>query len=183
MDSRPDDVSPELQSFRAYLLVLARAQSNLAGEEASDLVQKTLLQACVQQHQFRGQSAREMAAWLKQILRHQLIDACRQQHRQRRDVSRELPLDACIDSAFGRAEDWAVANSTPSQHLAHEEELVRMAEALEELPEGQREAVILHHLQGATLAEVAVQLQRSEGAVAGLLHRGLRQLRKLLHDD
>ena len=39
---------------------------------------------------------------------------------------------------------------------------------------------MLHHLQGATLAQVAQQLDRSPAAVAGLLHRGLKQLRELL---
>ena len=55
-----------------------------------------------------------------------------------------------------------------------------MADALAQLPDAQREAVVQHHLQGATLAEVAAQLQRTEAVVAGLLHRGLKHLRQLL---
>lgn len=180
MDSRTADHPLDLQRFRPYLLVLARAQNHLAGEEASDLVQKTLLLAHTQQQQFRGQTAAETAAWLKQILRRQLIDAYRQQRRLKRDVQREVPLEASVDGSFSRAEGWATVHSTPSQHVSRDEELLRMAEALTELPDAQREAIVLHHLQGATLAEVAERLQRTEAAVAGLLHRGLKQLRILL---
>lgn len=182
MDSQAE-TPLDLQRYRPYLLVLAKSQNHLAGEEASDIVQKTLLQAHTQREQFRGDSTGELAAWLKQILRNQLIDAFRQQRRLRRDVSREVPLEASIDGSFSRVEGWAAVHSTPSQHVARDEELVRMAETLTQLPDAQREAIVLHHLQGATLAETAAQLQRTEAAVAGLLHRGLKQLRQMLDES
>jgi RNA polymerase sigma-70 factor (ECF subfamily) len=58
-----------------------------------------------------------------------------------------------------------------------------MADALSQLPESQREAIVLHHLQGATLSQVAAKLDRTEAAVVGLLHRGLKQMRKLLQEE
>ena len=180
MDSHAAQTPLDLQRYRPYLLVLARAQNHLPGEDASDVVQKTLLAAHTQQDQLRGQTAAETAAWLKQILRRQLIDAYRQQRRLKRDVTREVPLEASVDGSFSRAEGWAAIQSTPSQHVSRDEELLQMAEALAELPEAQREAIVLHHLQGATLAETAERLQRTEAAVAGLLHRGLKQLRTIL---
>jgi RNA polymerase sigma-70 factor (ECF subfamily) len=57
------------------------------------------------------------------------------------------------------------------------EQVLLLAEAVAALPEAQREAVTLHHLQGWPLAEVARHLDRTPAAVMGLLHRGLRQLR------
>ena len=173
----------DFESYRAYLLVLTRTQDHVAGEDASDLVQKTLLAAHMQQHQFRGQTPGELAAWLKQILRRQLIDAFRHSQRVRRDANREIALEAAIDGSFSRAEGWAVVQSTPSQHVSREEELVRLSEAIAQLPEQQREAIILHHLQGLKLADVAAQLQRTEASIAGLLHRGMRQLRQMLDQD
>ena len=41
---------------------------------------------------------------------------------------------------------------------------------------------VLHHLQGLTLSETAVRLGRSEAAVGGLLHRGLKRLHQLLEE-
>jgi RNA polymerase sigma-70 factor (ECF subfamily) len=55
-----------------------------------------------------------------------------------------------------------------------------MADALLQLPDEQRRAIEMHHLQGKPLAEVAQVLQRSKGAVAALLYRGMQQLRASL---
>jgi RNA polymerase sigma-70 factor (ECF subfamily) len=162
-------------------LVLARSHDGIAGDEASDLVQKTLLAAYSQREQFHGRTKGELVAWLKQILRNQAIDSYRQQRRLKRDVAREVPLDAGWDDSFARADAWlAAAQSSPSQRVSKDEELVRLADALAGLPEAQREAIVLHHLQGVPLAEVANRLRRTPPAVAGLLQRGLKQLRQRL---
>ena len=73
----------------------------------------------------------------------------------------------------------ADTETTASQN----EQLLRLAAALARIPDAQREAVVLHHLQEWPLAEVAEQLGRSESAVAGLLHRGLKSLRRMLEDS
>ncbi len=183
METPSPSSSLHLQRYRTYLLLLARSHDKTGGEEASDLVQKTMLAAHAQRAEFRGQSPAELAAWLKQILRREVIDAYRQRQRLKRDVRRDVPLEAEVDGSFSRAQVWlAAAQTSPSQRVSREEELVGMADALAKLPDAQREAVVLHHLQGASLAEVAAQLQRTEAAVAGLLHRGLKQLRKLLDE-
>jgi RNA polymerase sigma-70 factor (ECF subfamily) len=62
------------------------------------------------------------------------------------------------------------------------EQLLRLAEEVAKLPDEQRDAVVLHHLQGWSLAKLAGHLQRSEAAVAGLLRRGLKKLRELMDD-
>lgn len=175
-----------LDQFRSYLYLLARAhlgpriQNNI---DASDLVQQTLLDAHAKREQFRGDTDAERAAWLRQILTRNLADALRHQHRAKRDVSRERSMDAEIDGSFRRAESWlAASRSSPSQQATKKEELLRLADALTRLPEAQRDAVILRHLQGMSLAEVAGQLKRSEAAVAGLVYRGLNKLHDLLDD-
>jgi len=50
--------------------------------------------------------------------------------------------------------------------------------AIEQLPETQREAIQRHYLEGEKLAEVATHMNKSTGAIAGLLHRGMKQLRQ-----
>jgi RNA polymerase sigma-70 factor (ECF subfamily) len=54
---------------------------------------------------------------------------------------------------------------------------------LDRLPEAQREALTLHYLQGWPLGDIGRHLGRSRAAVAGLIKRGLKQLRLLLHDS
>jgi RNA polymerase sigma-70 factor (ECF subfamily) len=184
METLSTSSSPlDLQRYRTYLLLLARSHDKMGGEEASDLVQKTMLAAHAQRAEFRGQSPAELAAWLKQILRREVIDAYRNRRRLKRDVRREVPLEAEVDGSFSRVDAClAAVESSPSQRVSREEEMVSLACGLAQLPEAQREAVVLHHLQGATLAEVAAKLQRTEAAVAGLLHRGMKQLREILEE-
>ncbi len=61
-------------------------------------------------------------------------------------------------------------------------ELLRLADVLAELPEAQREAIVLHHFEQRTVDESGRQLDRSVTAVAGLIKRGLRTLRLRLSD-
>jgi RNA polymerase sigma-70 factor (ECF subfamily) len=101
-----------------------------------------------------------------------------------RDVSRERSLQQALEESSSRLQAWlAVDQASPCQHLLREEQLLRLAEALEMLPADQRQAVELHHLQGQSLVAVAACMDRSKGAVAQLVFRGLRTLRRLLADD
>ena len=76
----------------------------------------------------------------------------------------------------------AADQSSPSGRAERHEELLRLAAALTALPDDQRRAVEMHHLEGRPLAEVAAELGRSKGAVAQLLFRGLKKLRELMGD-
>ena len=57
------------------------------------------------------------------------------------------------------------------------ERLLALADALADLPDDQREALLLKHCQGLPVADIAARLGRTPAAVAGLLRRGLEQLR------
>jgi RNA polymerase sigma-70 factor (ECF subfamily) len=173
-----------LERFRSYLLLLARMQ--LDGRpgrkiEASDLVQQTLLEAHAKADQLPGEDS-ALAAWLRQALVNNLRDAWKALRRGKRDIRRERSLQEAIDQSSARLEAvLAQPQSSPSQQAVRAEDLLRLADALAQLPDVQRQAIELHHLQGCTLAETAQHLQRSDAAVAGLLHRGLKALRKLMN--
>jgi RNA polymerase sigma-70 factor (ECF subfamily) len=186
MDNRGADADRELEHFRSYLLLLARVRLDpmvRAKAGASDVVQQTLLEAHRDFARFRGKSVAEQAAWLRQILAHNLANVVRDLRRARRDVAREQPLQAALDQSASRLEAWLAAEqSSPGQQAERHERAVRLAEALAALPENQREAVVLRHWHDCSLAEIAEQLGCTTAAVTGLLHRGLRNLRQLLHD-
>jgi RNA polymerase sigma-70 factor (ECF subfamily) len=181
MDEPSQGEEPAVEKFRTYLLLLARMQIGAklrAKLDPSDVVQQTLLDAHGQLEQFRGRTPAEMAGWLRRMLACNLADALRAFSRGKRDVARERSLEAALDASSVRIESWLQAEqSSPSQKAQRTEDLVRLAQALAELPEAQREAVVLHYWQGQTLAQVAAQLGRTTPAVAGLLQRGLKSLR------
>lgn len=175
------------ERYREYLHLLARLRlpPQLRGKiDASDLVQQTLMEAHKARDQFRGQSDAERAAFLRRILAHNLADALRRFGAAGRDVALERTLQILDESAFGAGDMALPANhSTPSQHAQRDEEQLRMAQALAQLPEDQRTAVELKHLQGYSVAEIGQCLGRSPTAVGGLLRRGLQKLRTLMKDE
>jgi RNA polymerase sigma-70 factor (ECF subfamily) len=184
----PDTAAPEpgLDQFRSYLLLLARVRLDprlQAKLDASDVVQQTLLEAHQGLAQFRGRSVGEQMAWLRQILARNLANAVRDLGRARRDAGRERSLQAALDESAAQLEGWLAAEqSSPSQQAHRQERAVRLAEALAALPDNQREAVVLRHFHGCSLADIGRQLSCSTAAVTGLLHRGLKNLRKQLHE-
>jgi RNA polymerase sigma-70 factor, ECF subfamily len=177
---------PALERFREYLRLLARlhlADGQGGKLEVSDVVQQTLLEAHRQRGRFRGQSDAEMAAWLRQILAGTLADARRALGRAKRDVRRERSLEAGLAQSSAQLGSWLAApQSSPSAQAQGHEDAVRLAQALATLPEAQREALVLRYYQGCSLDEISRQLGRTPAAVAGLLKRGARRLRILLHE-
>lgn len=176
-----------LDRYRPYLTLLARTHLDHRYQrrvDASDIVQQTLLEAHVKRGEYRGDSDGELAGWLRQMLVHNVADAVRALHRAKRDIRRERAIEGAVEDSFCRVHDWlASEQSSASQKLMRDEQLLALASAVTSLSDDQREAVILHHLQGFTLKQLSEQLGRSESAVAGLLHRGLRNLRKAIIDE
>ena len=165
-----DDHGPVLEAFRPYLLLLARLQldPHLQGLlDPSDLVQQTLLKAHENWDQCRGVTDAQRAAWLRAILAHELADAARKVDR--RGEHRRLSLEEALEESSVRLEGWLQSGSTsPSGRVMRQEQLLRLAEALARLPDDQRLALELHHLQGLAVQEVGRRMGRSTAAIAGL---------------
>jgi RNA polymerase sigma-70 factor, ECF subfamily len=183
----PDQPGMALERFRGYLHVLARLQLGpryRAKCDASDVVQTTLLKAHQALAEFRGREPAELAVWLRQILARTLADLMRDLGRGRRDVGLERSLDLALEDSSAHLQAALAADqSSPSEQAIRHEQSVRLAEALERLPEPQREALLLKHCEGWSLAEVGRHLGRSPAAVASLLRRGLKQLRAYLQEE
>jgi RNA polymerase sigma-70 factor (ECF subfamily) len=179
----------DLERFRAYLDLLARLQVEPGLRDRVDLsgvVQQTLLEAYqeLRQQPPRARTEAQAAAWLRSILGHNLADALRRLGSLKRDARRERSLDRSVEDSASRLGDWiASRDSSPSHRAIRHEETLRMVEALAGLPENQRRAIEMHHLQGRPLAEIAHELGTTKAAVAGLLHRGLKTLRARLGDS
>ncbi len=172
-----------LEQFRSYLLLLARMQIDPGPRhriDPSDIVQQTLLEAHAKANQFHGDDS-ALAAWLRQALVNNLREAWRALRRDKRDIRREQALEDAVAQSSARLQAiLAAPDSSPSQRAVRNEDLLRLAGALTQLPPAQREAIVLHHLQSCSLAETARRLGRTDAAVAGLLHRGLKKLREIM---
>jgi RNA polymerase sigma-70 factor (ECF subfamily) len=177
-----------LERYRAYLLVLARVQigRRLQGKvDASDVVQEAFLGAHRDFPQFRGATANEFAAWLRQILASLLANLVRHYHgTQRRDVRLERQLAGELEkSSLALDRGLIAAQSSPSQQAARREQSVRLADALARLPGDWRDLLILRHLEGLTFPEVARRMGRTLDSVKKQWPRALAGLRRLLEGE
>jgi RNA polymerase sigma-70 factor (ECF subfamily) len=183
MDKKNAPQKRSLEAFRSYLLLLARIQLDPGPRnriDPSDIVQQTLLEAHAKADKFQGDDSAQ-AAWLRQVLVNNLRDAWRALRRGKRDIRREQALAEAVDQSSARlAGMLATPQSSPSQRVVRNEDLLRLADALAQVPEAQRKAIVLHHLQDCSLSETARSLGRTDAAVAGLLHRGLKKLREIM---
>ena len=180
----PKSLPAPLERYRSYLNLHARANLHplVRGRlEASDIVQQALLEAHRDRDQFRGETPAQQAAWLRRILGRKLANAARDLLRMKRDVGRERPLEPAVEESCLRVQSWLAADGQlPSEAVLLGERELELAGKVEALPPAQQEAVVLRYWQGLPLAEIAQRMERSPAAVAGLLHRGLRQLRSTL---
>ena len=167
---------------RSYLRLLARIQLDprLQGKiDPSDIVQQTMLEAVASKEQFRGQTEGEYQAWLRRILARNLADVVRAFRRGCRDLNRERALADALDRSSLRLEAWlADPGPSPSEQALRHERALRLANALEQLPDRQREALVCKYWHAWTVAQIGQHLDCSVEAVAGLLKRGLQTLRE-----
>ncbi len=185
MSTTPTD-SFDLEEYRSYLRFLADIQLDpklRARTDASDIVQVTLLNAHQGLEDFRGTTDQQRRAWLKKILERTLINVAKEHKRKKRDPAKEISIDQQLQkSAMRIMGEPASDQSSPSQQLMQRERAEQLAVAMSRLLDDEYSAVLLKHIHGWKVAEIAEHLGRSPEAVAGLLRRGLRKLRTLMQE-
>jgi len=151
-------------------------------QAAEDLVSDVFSKAWKSFHQFeRGTN---MRAWLYRILTNSYINDYRKK------VRHGVPV--AIDQ-YENQDEFYIFNQLARQPAREEEDpakavLAKFAEkditnAMDQLPEGYRETVILSDLQGLSYEEISKSLEIPIGTVRSRLNRGRRQLQKALWDE
>lgn len=130
-------------------------------ELAKDLLQQTFLSLV--RSRFRYQRGTSVRPWLFTIAGNAARDLLRHD-KQVKDHARAVA-----------AEDEKSTNVLPDPALRK-----RMLEALEALPKDQREAVVLHKVEGWSFGEIAAAFGITETAARIRAHRGYEKLRSLL---
>jgi RNA polymerase sigma-70 factor (ECF subfamily) len=163
MSARPRGTDPA--SFRSFYeetlpIVLGYLIRRCGGSvpTAEDLTQETFLAAVAELR--KGREIDNPTAWVIGIARHKLLDHYRRQ-------SRSEPV---VEIADGRAPDAAEQREDQARE--------RTIAALALVPAAQRAALVLKHLDGYSVPEVADLLDRSVEAVESLLARGRVSFRR-----
>ncbi len=144
--------------------VLAYAARMLGGDraEAEDVAQETLLRLWRMAPDWR-QGEAKVTTWAYRVATNLCID--RQRSRRRKG---QITLDDAPD----------LADSAPSadQRLQDGRRVAMLEAALAELPDRQRQAVVLRHIEGLTNPEIAAVMDIGVEAVESLTARGKRAL-------
>ena len=134
-------------------------------EDADDAAQDAMLSALVKLDQYDPR--RPFGPWLLRIVSNAATD-----RRRRRTVRRVEPLDPGL-AAGGPRPDTAAERRALGE---------RLRQALAELPERRRVAVVLFDVEGYSHAEIAAVLGIPEGTVRSEVFHARRRLRALLVD-
>lgn len=144
-----------------------------ARETPEDLVQSIAREVLADLGAFEWRGEAAFRHWLYVQAQRKLVDKARYVGAERRDPARECDLQG---TSANRLEAAYATFCTPSGEVASQEELQRIERAFSELPEDYQEAISLQRLCGMEYADIAVRMERSEGAVRNLVHRGLSRL-------
>jgi RNA polymerase sigma-70 factor (ECF subfamily) len=185
LESRHDPAAADrlLMLYRPVLRLIAEQMVGPGlrrREDASDIVQRTVVEAYEAFRQFVGQTEPEFSAWLKQILRRNISNLVRDNRAAKRDVRREQYLDLGEGSVSVTWLQPIGRETPPSQYVIRAEAALNLARAIDELPAAQRTAVRMRHLEGCGIQQIAEAMEKSPTAVAGLIRRGLQALREKL---
>jgi RNA polymerase sigma-70 factor, ECF subfamily len=155
--------------------------------DAADTTQEVFLKVFRGIKRFNGSSS--LRTWIYRIAVHEASNQKRWWFRhKRKETSMETPHSNDAHSHSGDTACLTLENtlmadvdeSSPFEHMMHEEVRAKVECELREVPEPYRTAVLLRDIEGLAYEEIAEVLQVSLGTVKSRLTRGRDCLRKRL---
>lgn len=177
-----------MEQYRNYLKLLAKAQigKQLQGKvDASDVVQEAFIDVHRYIGNFRGTSEPQFVHWLREVLAGTLANTIRRfLGTKARDIRMERAMAADLNqSTYSLGFLVSDGNPSPSQNVMAEEQAVRVAEAISQLPEEHQNVIIMRHMEGLTFPQIAQRMERSVDSVEKLWLRGITKLKKLFQGE
>jgi RNA polymerase sigma-70 factor (ECF subfamily) len=172
---------------RLRKMVAWRLDRRLAARvDPSDVVQEVLAEASRKMDRYLRERPLPFFPWLRALAGEHLAALHRRHVRARgRSVLREEPglLDLPDESAAELAARLVTSSTSPTQRALRHELRQRVRQALERLPERDREVLVLRNLEQLSVADTAEVLGISAGAVKVRHLRALERLRALLEGN
>ena len=159
---------------RAVINTIHRAIGDAS--EAEDLAQRVFVQ--VYRSAKRYKPTAKFTTWLFTITRNTILNEHRRRNRHPAESLDALQEPRDSESAGWQAPDTAMRD--PAQEVVERELQEKIQEAVQELPEAQRTAVILCRYEGLSYEEIAEVLGCSVSATKSLLHRARLALKDKL---
>lgn len=169
-----EQAMPYMDQLYSHALRMTRNPS-----DAEDLVQEAYLKA------YRGfggfTDGTNLRAWLFRILTNSYINSYRKKQRRPHESNLGDVEDLYLYRRLGGAETAALSRSAEDELLDHLTE-AEVKQAVEDLPDQYREAVLLADIEGFAYKEIAEILDVPIGTVMSRLHRGRKRLQEQLYE-
>jgi RNA polymerase sigma-70 factor (ECF subfamily) len=145
------------------------------GQAAEDCLQDIFVQAYLHIDSFQERSA--LPTWLHRIA----VNAALVRLRSRRRRAEE-PLENLLPAfdEYGHREPLGKPSVDPEDMTARAEEIARVREAVDRLPDSYRLVLLLRDFEGLSTGETAEALETTAGAVKLRLHRARAALKTLI---
>jgi RNA polymerase sigma-70 factor (ECF subfamily) len=156
--------------------IYARAYSMMRNEEeAIDLSQEAWVKAWQRLKQFQGESS--FGTWMTRIVINLCLDQLRRHKRQRAES-----IEAMDEESGGVERHMPVVTVNPTEGLERVELRQRIDQALSQLSEAHRTAIVLCEFEGMEYKEIAKAMECSIGTVMSRLFYARRKMAALLSD-
>lgn len=131
-------------------------------EVATDMVQDTFIKTW--QHIERGETIQNLKAYLYHVMNNLIIDYYRK--------SKSGSLDILLDDGFNPADETV--------DIEGEAEVSLVVSSLTELPDEDRKLIVMRHVDGHSISEIAQMLGETENVVSVRIHRAIKKLKKII---
>ena len=158
---------PELRAF----VRLQAGPRILSKESDDDIVQSVCREVLEDVDSFEYRGVKSFKKWLYLNAQHKIYDKGRFYARQRRDAGREEQM-ATNPQYFSGYQSLL----SPSRAAIRSEEVERLEQAFDKLPEDYAKVITLAKILGLSHAEIAEEMGKTEEASRVLLHRALAKL-------
>lgn len=136
----------------------------LKGVDVEDAAQETFIRAFV--HRERLDINKPILPWLLTVARYLCIDKLRAKNR---TLHSDTPLETLPGST-----------SDAEQGILEKQQLILLKQGLLNLPQDQREAVALYHMEELSYKEIAEVMDAPIGTIMAWLHRGRQKLKEIV---
>jgi RNA polymerase sigma-70 factor (ECF subfamily) len=159
---------------RVYHMVYGMVRNQ---EDARDITQDAFVKAYKNLDRFRLESS--FYTWIYRIAMNLAID-----HLRKRKRHGETSFDEQVATRDERGGiDEAHHQDNPARSLQRKQLYRRIMDALQQLPEDQRQAMLLREIDGLSYKEIAEIMEIPEGTVMSRLYYARKKLQKLLEEE
>jgi RNA polymerase sigma factor (sigma-70 family) len=170
--ARDRRISEVIQRERRRLLHFIRRRVDDRGD-AEDILQDVFFELIEADRLMRP--IEQVGAWLYRVARNRIIDRFR---KRRADI--EVPLNASEPDALQLEDLLPSPDAGPEALYARSVLLEELSEALEELPEEQRDVFVAHEMEGRSFKQLASETGLSVNTLLSRKHYAVLHLRRRL---